>query len=133
MIKVLFLCVENSCRSQMAEGFFRHCAPANMQGVSAGSNPSGQVNPRAISLMAQRGIDLSSHASVGLEAFSEQVFDVAVTLGCGDVCPSSKAREHREWNLPDPKSMDDEAFAAVRDEIESKVQALIGELDGQNS
>jgi arsenate reductase len=83
--------------------------------------------------MAQREIDLSSHTSVGLESFSEQIFDVAVSMGCGDVCPSSKARDRREWNLADPKNMDDEAFAAVRDEIESKVQALIRELDDQNS
>lgn len=133
MIKVLFLCVENSCRSQMAEGFFQKHRPEYMTARSAGSMPSGQVNPKAISLMRERGLDLSRYVSKGLDAFTDLEFDLAVTLGCGDVCPRSQAKERREWDIPDPKMLDDEQFRQVRDAIERKVIELIQELRAEVS
>jgi len=114
----------------MAEGFFLHHCPAQMTACSAGSKPSGQVNPKAVSLMQECGIDLAGHVSTGLDDFSALFFYVAVTMGCGDVCPASSAAERREWSIPDPKNLDPEAFRRVRDEIESKVLALIQELGG---
>jgi arsenate reductase len=128
MIKVLFLCVENSCRSQMAEGFFHKHRPEYMTACSAGSMPSGQVNPKAISFMRERGLDLSGYTSKGLDDFSDLKFDLAVSMGCGDVCPRSQAKEHREWDIPDPKNLDDEQFRQVRDLIENKVIELIQKL-----
>jgi protein-tyrosine-phosphatase len=128
MKKVLFICVENSCRSQMAEGFFRHHCPEHMTAYSAGSMPSGKVHSRAISLMRERGLDLSGHASKRIDDFPDVVFDLAVTMGCGDVCPEGKAKEHREWDIPDPKNLDDEQFRQVRDAIEIKVGELIQDL-----
>jgi arsenate reductase (thioredoxin) len=123
--KLLFVCVENSNRSQMAEAFARMHGGSGVEVYSAGSKPSGRVNPRAIQFMKERGYDLSSHASKSLEDFDGQNIDVAVTMGCGDACPLVRARQREEWNIPDPKELFDDEFRAVRDLIERKVQALL--------
>jgi protein-tyrosine-phosphatase len=120
--RVLFVCVENSCRSQMAEGFAR--AAGMTEAWSAGSRPSGQVNPRAAAFMKEKGVDLAAHRSKGLDALPPGEWDLVVTMGCGDACPSVRAKAREDWALPDPKSLDDAAFRAVRDEIEARVKAL---------
>jgi len=128
MKRVLFVCVENSCRSQMAEGFARRQASSQVEIYSAGSKPSGKVDPKAIEAMAEIGIDLSRHRSTGLDSLPQGKFDVIVTMGCGDACPNVPADRREEWELPDPKDLPLEEFREVRDEIGRRVQALLRKL-----
>ncbi len=125
--RILFVCVENSCRSQMAEGFARSRAPGRVAAYSAGSRPSGKVDPRAIRLMLERGVDIASHASKGLDDLPEGRWDCIVTMGCGDACPHLAARRRVDWNLPDPKPLDDAGFRSVRDRIDQLVERLLAE------
>jgi len=122
--KVLFVCVENSCRSQMAEGFAKRLG---MEAWSAGSKPSGKVNETAIAVMKERGIDLSVHGSKGLSDLPQQTWDYVITMGCGDACPLVSAKAKRDWALPDPKILPLPEFRQVRDEIERRVKELIDE------
>jgi protein-tyrosine-phosphatase len=125
---VLFVCVENSNRSQMAEAFARIHGGERVDAHSAGSRPSGKVNPRAVQFMAEKGYDLSTHASKSLEPFNGTHITAAVTMGCGDYCPLVMADRREDWNIPDPKELPDEEFRKVRDLIEEKVKALLAEL-----
>ena len=127
--RVLFVCIENACRSQMAEVFARKLGEGRVEACSAGSRPAGSVNPRAIAFMAERGCDLSGRAPKPLSAFEGQAFDVIVTMGCGDACPCLPAKRRVDWALPDPKALPEGGFRAVRDEIELRVQGLLSELD----
>jgi len=128
MKTVLFVCVENSNRSQMAEAFARIHGAGRIEAASAGSRPSGRVNPKAIAAMRELGYDLSGHGSKGLDAFNGRTVDVAVTMGCGDECPLVLARERVDWKIPDPRDMTAEEFRGVRDLIERKVRDLITTL-----
>lgn len=128
MPRVLFVCVENSNRSQMAEAFARVHGRGRVDARSAGSRPSGQVNPRAVAFMAERGIDLTAQHSKSLDEIGSEAFDAVVTMGCGDACPWVPARRREDWALPDPKLLDDAGFRGVRDEIERRVIALLGEI-----
>ena len=125
---VLFVCVENSNRSQMAEAFARIHGGPGVTAASSGSRPSGRVNPRAIEFMKEVGYDLSAHASKSLAEFDGQDIAVAVTMGCGDECPLVKAARREEWQIPDPKEMPAEDYRKVRDLIEAKVKTLLAEL-----
>lgn len=124
---LLFVCVENSCRSQMAEGFARSLGNGRIAAYSAGSRPSGRVNPRAVEFMREKGIELAGQRSKGLDDLPRTHWDYLVTMGCGDACPSLPARHRLDWNLPDPKHLEDEGFRAVRDRIERLVRGLIAE------
>ena len=126
--RVLFVCVENSNRSQMAEAFARARGGGAVSSLSAGSKPSGQINPRAIALMAERGIDLSGQHSKSLAEVGNEAFAAVVTMGCGDACPWLPADRREDWTLPDPKLLDDEGFRRVRDDIEQRVMRLLHEL-----
>ena len=126
--RVLFVCVENSNRSQMAEAFAKVHGGAATEASSAGSRPSGRVNPRAVQFMKEVGYDLSSHASKPLDQFNGQEVDVAVTMGCGDACPLVQAKRREEWNIPDPKDLPDDQFRSIRDLIERKVKELLRSL-----
>jgi protein-tyrosine-phosphatase len=126
--RVLFVCVENSNRSQMAEGFARRLGGDRVDARSAGSRPSGRINPRAIAFMAERGIDLTTQRSKRLDDVGSDPFDAVVTMGCGDACPWIAAAMREDWALPDPKSLDDAGFRQVRDDIERRVARLLGEL-----
>lgn len=128
MKRVVFVCVENSNRSQMAEAFARIHGAGKVQAYSAGSRPSGRVNPKAVEAMKELGYDLTAHTSKGLDEFNGQQFDAAVTMGCGDECPLVLARRRLEWNIPDPREMSPEQFRQVRDLIESKVKELLQSL-----
>jgi len=130
VIHVLFVCVENSCRSQMAEGFARAFGKDAVSAWSAGSQPSGEVNARAIAFMQELGIDISGHTSKGLDDLPKVEWDYVVTMGCGDACPFLPARHRQDWDLPDPKSLDDQGFRAVRDRIAGQVQELLDESRG---
>lgn len=125
MKRVLFVCLENSNRSQMSEAFARMHGATVLEAHSAGSRPSGVVNPRAIQAMAEVGYDLSTHRSKSLADVPEGDFDYVITMGCGDDCPWIPAVERDDWPLPDPKSMPPEEFNTVRDEVERRVKELI--------
>jgi protein-tyrosine-phosphatase len=124
-MRVLFVCVENSCRSQIAEAFARIHGGAGVDAYSAGSRPSGAVNGRAIASMREIGYDLSTHQSKSLGEIPAGPFDAVVTMGCGDACPWVPARQREDWAIPDPKDMEPDEFRKVRDEIEAKVKDLL--------
>jgi arsenate reductase len=126
--RVLFVCVENSNRSQMAEAFARIHGAERVDANSAGSRPSGRINPKAVEAMKEVGYDLTTHTSKGLASFNGQEIDVAVTMGCGDECPLVRAKRREDWNIPDPKEMPPERFREVRDLIETKVKGLLNSL-----
>jgi len=130
MKTVLFVCVENSNRSQMAEAFARMHGGGRVDAMSAGSRPSGRINPKAIEAMKELGYELTTHTSKGLEAFNGRSVDVAVTMGCGDECPLVLAARREDWQIPDPREMSPEDFRGVRDLIQKKVLALLGSLGG---
>ena len=127
---VLFVCVENSNRSQMAEAFARIHGAGKVKAFSAGSRPSGRVSPKAIEAMQELGYDLTAHASKGLDAFNGKEVEVAVTMGCGDECPRVIAKQRLDWKIPDPRDMTPEQFREVRDLIAMKVKELIQSLCG---
>ena len=127
--RVIFVCVENSNRSQMAEAFARIHGGDTVEAFSAGSRPSGRINPKAVETMKEVGYDLTSHSSKGLDAFNGQEFDAAVTMGCGDECPRVIAKIRADWQIPDPKNMPPEQFRQIRDLIERKVVQLLRDLE----
>jgi arsenate reductase (thioredoxin) len=127
--KVLFVCIENSNRSQIAQAFAKIHGGENIEAYSAGSKPSGKINPKAIAAMKELNYDLSSHASKSLDevkAFAP--FDAVVTMGCGDACPWMPAKNFIDWQIPDPREMNEDDFRKVRDFIESKVKELVHSL-----
>jgi arsenate reductase (thioredoxin) len=126
--RVIFVCVENSNRSQMAEAFARMYGGADVEAASAGSHPSTVVNPKAVAAMSELGYDLSAHESKGLAAFDGQEFDLAVTMGCGDECPLIRAKWLVDWQIPDPRQLPPEQFREVRDLIGAKVRDLLATL-----
>lgn len=128
MKKILFVCIENSCRSQIAEGFARKFGSSVIEAYSAGSKPKGEVNPDAIKVMLEEGIDISENKSKGFPDLKVKDFDYAVTLGCGDVCPFIPAKNHINWDISDPKGKPIEFFRTTRDEIMEKVKQLINDL-----
>lgn len=126
--RVIFVCVENSNRSQMAEAFARIHGGDSVEAFSSGSRPSGRVNPKAVQAMREVGYDLTTHTSKGLDGFNGQEFDAAVTMGCGDECPLVLARLRVDWQIPDPKELPHDQFNEVRDLIERKVMELLAVL-----
>ena len=127
-LRLLFVCVENSCRSQMAEGWARHHGGPDVVAASSGSRPSGVVNPKAVASMAEVGIDLSGHRSTGLDEIGTEPWDAVVTMGCGDACPHVPSRHHLDWAIPDPKHMEPAEFAEVRDQVGRQVTELLEQL-----
>lgn len=128
MKKVVFVCVENSNRSQMAEAFARMHGAGKVEAFSAGSRPSGRVNLKAIEAMKELDYDLTTHTSKGLDTFNGKEVEVAVTMGCGDECPLILTKQRVDWKIPDPRDMTPEQFRKVRNLIESKVKELIQTL-----
>ena len=129
MKKLLFVCIENANRSQMAQALASILGGDEVQAFSAGSRPSGVVNPKAIAAMAELAYDLSTHDSKSLDevkAFAP--FDAVVTMGCGDACPWMPAKRFVDWQIPDPKHMERDEFNKIRNLIASKVKELLVEL-----
>jgi protein-tyrosine-phosphatase len=126
--KLLFVCIENSNRSQMAEAFARLLGGPKVEAFSAGSRPSGRVNSKAVEAMRELGYDLNTHRSKAISDLPAGGFDVAVTMGCGDACPVALANRHIDWQIPDPREMPSEQFREVRDLIRLKVQELVDSL-----
>ncbi|HXH18204.1 MAG TPA: arsenate reductase ArsC [Chitinophagales bacterium] len=124
---ILFVCIENSSRSQMAQAFATMHGAGKVEAFSAGSEPSGKINPKAIEAMKELGYDLATHRSKSLEELPDIRFDYVVTMGCGDECPWIPAEHHLDWTIPDPRDMAMSEFRQVRDLIEAKVIELIKE------
>lgn len=128
--RVLFVCIENSNRSQMAEAFARkHIKGRNIEAYSAGSRPSGKINPRAIEFMREVDCDLTQHRSKAVDDLPVKSFDAVIGMGCGDdACAIIPAQRREEWDIPDPKELPAEQYRAVRDQIENKVKELLDSL-----
>lgn len=127
--KLLFVCVENANRSQMSQAFANILGGDKVEAYSAGSRPSGVVNPKAIAAMKELGYDLTTHDSKSLQEVEQFApFDVVVTMGCGDACPWMPAKEFIDWQIPDPKYMEPAEFNTVRDYIRDQVKALLTKL-----
>jgi protein-tyrosine-phosphatase len=127
--RVLFVCVENSNRSQMSQAFARILGAENIEAYSAGSKPSGKINPKAIRTMKELGYDLSLHHSKSLEEVKKFApFDAVITMGCGDACPWMPAKRFIDWEIPDPKDMNEADFRQVRDFIKTKVSEFLKSL-----
>jgi arsenate reductase (thioredoxin) len=126
--RLLFVCVENSCRSQIAEAFARIHGGDRVEAFSAGSRPSGTVNPKAVETMKEIGYDLTTHTSKSLDDILNETYDFVATMGCGDECPYIRAEQREDWRIPDPKNMPADEFRQVRDEIAHRVKAVIERL-----
>lgn len=125
---VLFVCVHNAGRSQMAAGFLAHFAGNRIEVRSAGSAPAHQINPAAVEAMAEVGIDISAQSPKILDVGAVQASDVVITMGCGDTCPVFPGKSYRDWVLDDPAGQGLAAVRPIRDEILVRVKALIAEL-----
>lgn len=125
---VLFVCVHNAGRSQMAAGYLRELAGDRIEVLSAGSEPKDQINPVAIEAMAEEGIDIAGNTPKILTVEAVKESDVVITMGCGDACPVFPGKRYEDWELEDPAGKDLETVRRVRDDIRSRVEALIDEI-----
>jgi len=125
---VLFVCVHNAGRSQMAAGFLTHLGAGAVVVRSAGSMPKDEVNPAAVEAMREVGVDISSQLPKILTTDAVQASDVVITMGCGDACPIFPGKRYLDWDLPDPAGKGVEAVRPIRDEIRNRVEALLAEL-----
>ena len=125
---VLFVCVHNAGRSQMAAGYLQHLAGDRVTVLSAGSEPAERINPVAVEAMAEEGIDIAGNQPTVLSADAVQDSDVVITMGCGDACPVFPGKRYEDWELDDPAGQGIEAVRRIRDEIRARVEALLREL-----
>ncbi len=125
---ILFVCVENANRSQMAEAFGHIHKKKGIEVYSAGSKPTGKINPKAIAAMADLSYDLTSHQSNSLKKVEHLRFDAVISMGCGEDCPQIKTERREDWQIPDPKNLSDKAYHTIRDYIELKVMELFDHL-----
>jgi protein-tyrosine-phosphatase len=126
---VLFVCVHNAGRSQMAAGYLQHLAGDRVEVRSAGSMPGNQVNPSAVEAMAEEGIDISAAQPKVLTTEAVQASDYVITMGCGDACPIFPGKKYLDWALDDPAGQGVEAVRPIRDEIRGLIEGLIAEID----
>ena len=126
----LFVCVANSCRSQMAEAVAKSLSGGRWDLWSAGSHPSGRVHPVAMQLMAELGLDLAAHRSKGLADVPSRQWDYVVTMGCGDACPMVQARHRLDWDIPDPVGLRIEEARQIRDRIVALIRDLLSKTEG---
>ncbi|MFD2164214.1 arsenate reductase ArsC [Paradesertivirga mongoliensis] len=129
MKNILFVCIENSNRSQMAQAFANIYGKDKVVAHSSGSRPSGKINPKAIAAMQELGYDLSTHSSKSLDEIPQVEYEYAITMGCGDECPLVNAKHREDWQLPDPRGMEPEEFNKVRDEIRDRVLQLLERIN----
>ncbi|MCW4385652.1 arsenate reductase ArsC [Salinibacterium sp. SYSU T00001] len=125
---VLFVCVHNAGRSQMAAGFLRHLAGDRVEVRSAGSMPADQINPVAVEVMAELGIDIAAEQPKVLTDDAVQASDVVITMGCGDACPYFPGKRYEDWKLDDPAGQGADAVRPIRDDIRRRIEQLLGEL-----
>ena len=126
--EVLFVCVHNAGRSQMAAGLLNHRAEGKVRVRSAGSDPAETINPTVVEAMAELGIDLSEEVPKPITDEAVRAADAVITMGCGDACPVYPGKRYVDWDLPDPAGQDLETVRAIRDELDTRVQALLAEL-----
>ena len=126
---VLFVCVHNAGRSQMAAGYLQHLAGDRVEVRSAGSLPGNEVNPSAVAAMAEEGIDISGAQPKVLTMEAVQASDFVITMGCGDVCPIFPGKKYLDWTLDDPAGQGVESVRPIRDEIRGLIEGLIAEID----
>ena len=126
--QVLFVCVHNAGRSQMAAALLESHAGGRVAVRSAGSTPAGELNPAVVAAMAELGIDVSAESPKGLTEEAVREADVVITMGCGDACPVFPGKRYLDWELPDPAGLPVEAVRPIRDEIDRRVRALLDEL-----
>ncbi|MBS7619181.1 arsenate reductase ArsC [Candidatus Bathyarchaeota archaeon] len=131
MKKVVFVCIENSARSQMAEAFAKHYGDGKVEAVSAGTMPTEKVNPLAVQVMREKGIDISKNKPKAIEYKDIENADIIITMGCGaeGFCPASFLERVLDWKIEDPKGKTVEEVRKIRDEIEMKVKKLLDDLD----
>jgi arsenate reductase len=129
---VLFVCVHNAGRSQMAAGYLQHLAGDRINVLSAGSEPADNINPVAVQAMAEDGIDISTATPKILTTEAVQRSDVVITMGCGDACPYHPGKRYEDWTLDDPAGQGIDQVRPIRDDIKGRVQALVGELSPAN-
>ena len=127
---VLFVCVHNAGRSQMAAGYLQHLAGDRVEVLSAGSQPADQINPAAVAAMAEEGIDIAGEQPKLLTDSAVRTADVVITMGCGDECPFYPGKRYEDWVLDDPAGQGIDAVRPIRDEIRRRVERLVAELDG---
>ncbi|HSB04083.1 MAG TPA: arsenate reductase ArsC [Thermodesulfobacteriota bacterium] len=127
--KVVFVCVENARRSQMAQGFAEMFGKEKLEVYSAGSRPASQIDPLIIEVMKEKGIDLSSRLTKGLKDLPPVEMDYLVTMGCEETCPAVPARKIIEWEIPDPKGKSIDEVRRIRDIIEKRVRSLLKEAE----
>lgn len=132
-MNVLFVCVQNAGRSQMAEALFRRVAGDTHEARSAGSSPATHVHPEVVSAMSELGVDVAGRIPRRLERSDAEWADVVVTMGCGDACPYVPGKRYLDWELDDPAGRGLDETRAIRDEIAVRVDALLAELDGKAS
>jgi len=125
---VLFVCVHNAGRSQMAAGYLRHLAADRVQVLSAGSEPKDQINPIAVEAMAEEGIDIANNTPKILSDEAVQASDVVITMGCGDACKFYPGKRYEDWKLDDPAGQGIEAVRVIRDDIKGRIEQLISEI-----
>lgn len=125
---VLFVCVHNAGRSQMAAGYLQHLAGDRVEVLSAGSAPKDQINPVAVDAMAEEGIDIAGGTPKLLTVDAVKESDVVITMGCGDACPIFPGKRYEDWQLDDPAGQGIDAVRPIRDEIRSRIEGLIAEL-----
>jgi protein-tyrosine-phosphatase len=125
---VLFVCVHNAGRSQMAAGYLTHLAGDQVQVLSAGSEPADQINPVAVQVMAEDGIDITAAAPKILTVDAVRDSDVVITMGCGDTCPIFPGKRYEDWDLDDPAGQGIDAVRSIRDDIKQRIQTLVAEL-----
>ena len=126
--EVLFVCVHNQGRSQMAAALLQHHAQGRVRVRSAGSEPAGDVNPAVVAVMAEVGIDISRELPTKLLTEDVEAADVVVTMGCGDACPFFPGKRYEDWALADPSGQGPDAVRLIRDDIDGRVQRLLAEL-----
>lgn len=126
---VLFVCIHNAGRSQMASGYLQHLAGDRIQVLSAGTEPKDQVNPSAVAAMAEEGIDIGANTPKVLTTEAVKESDYVITMGCGDKCPYFPGKHYLDWPLSDPAGKGVDDVRPIRDEIRAKVEALIAEID----
>ncbi|WEH19735.1 arsenate reductase ArsC [Streptomyces sp. VNUA24] len=133
LASVLFVCIHNAGRSQMAAGFLRHLAGDRVEVRSAGSLPGDRINPSAVAAMAELGIDISDQTPKLLTPEAARASDYVITMGCGDACPYFPGKTYLDWQLDDPAGQGVDAVRPIRDEIKTLIEGLISEIDAKNS
>jgi arsenate reductase (thioredoxin) len=127
--KIVFVCIENARRSQMAQGFAERLGKGKIEAHSAGSRPSSQIDPLVIEVMKEKGIDLSTKLPKGLNDLPSIEMDYLITMGCEETCPAVPAKKIVEWEIPDPKGKSLDTFRNIRDIIEEKVRTLLNKIE----